>query len=197
MPKVEVYYTPVGTIKFPKTVINDKESNFLYVPSDLKKEDKCTWKFQIVVDPKECKELIKTLDAQSKEIKGANFKPYKADKSKEDGSDEYVETGLIGINFTSGFPITFIDCSKPPQQVHDTNVGWGSKVRVQFTTKPVNNKGKVGLGRYVRIVQIVELSDIGMDTSGFGEIDGWAMERDAKMQEVKAPTTPDEIQWSE
>jgi hypothetical protein len=198
MPKVETFITPVGTIKFPKTLIGEKESGFLHVPS-ITEGTKCAWKFQLVIDPKEAKSIIAMLDEQHKAIKGANFKPYKPDQSRdEDGT--YTETGLIAINFTTGFPPVFIDCATPPAKVDNINVGWGSKVRVKFSVKPVNNKGKVGLGRYCKIIQIVELADLGMDTSDFGAIDGFAMEKSIKTAKdltEKKVVSPEDIDFSE
>jgi hypothetical protein len=176
MPKVESLYTPVGTIKFPKTVIDEKELNFLTVPDDFPEDGVGQWKFQLVLDPKDPKvqELLAELDAQHKVIKGANFTPYKADKARKDPDDrdckEYVDTGLVAINFTSGFPIKFIDSIK--NEVKGAKIGWDSRVKVKFSTKAVNNKGKVGLGRYARVIQIVDLHEPGLDTSGFDEIEG-------------------------
>ena len=163
MPKQEQYYTPVGKVKFPKTIINSKEYPYIFIPDVITEEDETQWKFSLSFDPKDGDKLLRILDAQHAEIKNANFQPYKADKDKlEDGS--IVDNGLIAINFTSGYPIHMVDASK---KECSEKVGWGSKIRVKFTTKPVNNKGKVGLGRYVRAIQIIELSESGMDLSGF------------------------------
>lgn len=166
--KQKSFYTPVGYVKFPKTVINDKEYGFLLNPKDLREDDVFSCKFTLVLDPQEpaVAELMALLDEQHGKIKNANFKPYKDDKKKDDNGD-IVETGLIGVNFTTSFPIAFVDGKK--QKCDSVQVGWGSKVAVKFNTKAVNNKGKIGLGRYVRAVQIIELKESGQDVSGFGE----------------------------
>ncbi|NCB43078.1 MAG: hypothetical protein EOM59_10720 [Clostridia bacterium] len=169
MAKQEQFYTPVGKIKFPKTTINDKDHPCLVVPEGLTEDDKTRWQFQLVVDPAQCPELLAELDKQHSAIKNANFVPYKKDKDKNDDG-EFIETGKVAINFTSGYPIHMIDCMK--QECH-VKVGWGSRIKVQFTTKPVNNKGKIGLGRYPRIIQIIELKEAGYDTSGFEEAEGF------------------------
>lgn len=169
MAKQEVYYTPVGSVKFPKTTINNKEYPYLFVPDGLTEDDDMRWQFQLVVDPEQCKELLAELDKQHAAIKGANFKPYKNDKNKNDDG-EFVETGKIAINFTSGFPIHMIDCVKKECHVQ---VGWGSRIKVQFTTKAVNNKGKIGVGRYPRVIQVIDLKEGSVDTSGFEETEGF------------------------
>ena len=175
MAKTESYYTPVGSIKFPKTKINDKEVGYLYTPKGLEEEDIKSWKFQLVIDPEtdEAKDLLAMLDKQHGEIKGSNFVPYKKDMNKNQETGELEETGLVAINFTTSYPITMVDALK---NKCNESVGWGSKVKVKFTTKPVNNKGKVGLGRYVRAMQIIELSEAGQDLSGFGEEQGHVAE---------------------
>jgi hypothetical protein len=129
------------------------------------------WQFQLVFDPKtpQAVELLATLDELHSKIKNANFKPYKKDMSKNDDG-VLVETGLVAINFTSGFAPKMIDAQLTPCNV---NFGWGSKVRVKFTTKPVNNKGKVGLGRYTRVIQVIEPSLGGIDTDGFNKEQGY------------------------
>lgn len=169
MAKQEVFYTPVGSVKFPKTTINDKEYPYLFVPEGLTEDDSTRWQFQLVVDPEQCKELLAELDKQHAAIKGANFKPYKNDKNKNDDG-EFVETGKIAINFTSGYPIHMIDCVKKECHVQ---VGWGSRIKVQFTTKAVNNKGKIGVGRYPRVIQVIDLKEGNVDTSGFEEAEGF------------------------
>ncbi len=168
MAKTKSYYTPVGSIKFPKTKINEKETGFLYTPKNLDEDDVKSWKFQLVIDPttEEAKALLAILDAQHAEISGSNFVPYKNDQNKNQDTNELEETGLVAINFTTCYPIAMIDGMKNKVNV---SVGWGSKVKVKFTTKPVNNKGKVGLGRHVRAIQIIELSESGQDMSGFDE----------------------------
>jgi len=169
MPKVETLVTPIGKVKFPKTIINDKEHQVIFVPESIDDAAFNQWKFQLVFDPKEGKELLAKLDKLAKPIKGANFVPYKDDKDKaEDGS--LVDTGLVAINFTSGYPIGIVDAEKNP--CHE-KIGWGSKVKVLFSTKPVNNKGKVGLGRYVKAIQVIELQESGMDLSSFGKEEGY------------------------
>ena len=167
MSKVESYYTPIGKINFPKTKINDKEWTYLVHPDGLTEDDVCSWKFSLILDPKEAgvAALLKLLDDQHSKIKGANFKPYKNDKTKNDDGT-FTENGMIAIPFTTGYPIHLVDALK---QKCTAQVGWGSKVRVKFTTKPVNNQGKVGLGRYVRALQIIELAESGQDISGFSE----------------------------
>lgn len=167
MAKQESYYTPAGFVKFPKTKINDKEYGYLFNPPGLTEDDICSWKFVLTLDPedKETQDLLAMLDEQHKKIKGANFNPYKDDKIKNDDG-EIVLSGLVGINFTTSYPLTIVDAQKNKM---DLPVGWGSKVRVKFTTKPVNNKGKVGLGRYARALQVIDLIESGQDLSGFKE----------------------------
>lgn len=171
--KSELLHTPVGSVKFPKTVVNDQEYRSLFVPPGYDQNDKSnvsTWSFTLVLNPKDAavKKLLDHLDAEHKNIKGAKFKPYKADKSKnEDGN--LVDTGLIAINFKSSFPPGFVDARKV--KVEGVSVGWGSKVKVAFVTKPVNHKSKVGLGRYVKGIQIIELAQMQSDY-GFDEEEG-------------------------
>ena len=182
MAKQEVFYTPVGSVKFPKTTIQKKEYPYLFLPEGLEEEDEdgnpilMKWQFQLVVDPAQCEALLKELDKQHSAIKGANFKPYKADEARKDPDDkdsEFVETGKIAINFTSGYPIHMIDCVKKECNVQ---VGWGSRIKVQFTTKAVNNKGKIGVGRYPRVIQVIDLKEGSVDTSGFEEAEGFTAE---------------------
>lgn len=172
MEKDQKLITPVGTIKFPKTIIRDKEYMHLVVPVGYEQDDtrKDTWSFVLTLDPKDdkVKELLAFLDAEHAKIKKANFKPYKADKAKND-DDEIVETGLVAINFKSNFAPAIFDSKKNP-----TNevIGWGSRVRVAFTVKPVDSQGKTGLGRYCKAIQVIELSSPTRDY-GFGEEDGY------------------------
>ena len=168
--KKEKLLTPVGFIKFPKTVINDKEYGTIKVPQGLKETDVCSFKFQVVFDPKtpEAQALIKVLDEEHSQIKGANFKPYKKDQEKADDGT-LKESGMIAINFTSSFAPKMIDSSLKECNIE---LGWGSKVRVKFVTKPVNNKGKVGLGRYTSVIQVIEPKSSGVDTSGFEASEG-------------------------
>ena len=168
--KKEKLLTPVGFVKFPKTTINDKEYATLKVPTGIKEEDKCSFKFQVVFDPKtpEAQALLKELDDEHAKIKGANFKPYKKDMEKsEDGT--LRESGMVAINFTSSYAPKMIDSALKECNVE---IGWGSKVRVKFVAKPVNNKGKVGLGRYTSIIQVIEPKSGGVDTSGFESTQG-------------------------
>ena len=187
MAKVESYYTPVGAIKFPKTVINDKEVGYLYNPAGgVAEGDICSWKFQLVIDPKteEAHALLEMLDMQHEEIKGSNFVPYKMDQNKNEETGKLEETGLVAINFTTGYPMAMVDAMK---QKFEGSVGWGSKVRVKFSTKPVNNKGKVGLGRYAKAIQIIELRESGQDMSGFDEVE----------EGYKGNTDPNAAVWDE
>lgn len=177
--KKESYYTPAGLVKFPKTRINDKEFGYLYTPEGITEDDSCSWKFSLILDPKlkEVKALMELLSDLAKDIKNANFSPYKNDKTKnEDGT--ITENGMIAVNFTTSWPITMVDGLKKPCKA---KIGWGSKVFVKFQTSPVNNKGKIGLGRYVKAVQIVELSESVTDLSGFSEQkDGFASSSETK-----------------
>lgn len=170
MSKVEMYVTPIGVVKFPKTIINDKEYPFLFVPKDIPEDAVTSWKFSLAFDPEAGKAVIAKLDELAKPIKGANFAPYKKDKAKNDDGD-IEETGLVAVNFTSGYPIAIVDAAKDPC---DIKVGWGSKVRVMFSVKPVNNKGKVGLGRYCKAIQVIDLKESGTDLSGFGKEEGFS-----------------------
>lgn len=173
MSKAESLFTPVGTIKFPKTKVNDKEWGFLHNPKGITEDDVCSWKFVLTLDPADpkVKELLATLDEQHSKIKKSNFQPYKLDKAKNDDG-EIVETGFVAINFTTAYPLAMFDANKKPCNV---DVGWGSRVAVKFNTKPVDNKGKVGLGRYARAIQIVELKESTQDISGFEQREGFAM----------------------
>jgi len=165
--KKVAYYTPVGKIKFPKTIINDKEVGYLYHPAGLTDKDKFKMNFSLILDPKEPKvgELLATLDDLASVIKKSTFAPYKKDEDKDDDGN-YVENGLVAIPFTTYFPIAFVDVMKNPC---DVKVGWGSRVAVKFNVNPVNNLGKVGLGRYARAIQVFELSESSQDLSGFSE----------------------------
>jgi hypothetical protein len=165
--KKVAYYTPVGKVKFPKTVVNGKEEGYLYHPADLNEKDKFKMNFSLILDPKDPKvaELLATLDTLASSIKKPTFAPYKKDEDKDDDGN-YVENGLVAIPFTTYFPITFVDVMKKPC---DVKVSWGSKIAVKFNTNPVNNQGKVGLGRYARAIQVFELSESNQDLSGFSE----------------------------
>lgn len=169
--KKEKYLTPIGHMKFCKTIINDKEYNVLKCPEGLKETDVCSFKFQLNFDPKtkEAKELLAKLDDEHNQIKNANFKPYKKDVAKDEETEALIETGLVAINFTSSYAPKMIDSALKECNVE---LGWGSKVRVKFVTKAVNNKGKIGLGRYTSIIQVLEPKSGGVDTSGFESTDG-------------------------
>jgi hypothetical protein len=164
-------YLVKGRVKFPSTDYKGEQYNKVFTPHDLKDGDEYRAKFTLVVDPKDKKiaEVLDILDKQQEEIKGRNFNATKPDKQKND-SGELVESGYVGINFTTGFPIQMLD-----SQLNACNqeIGWGSEVVVKFQTKPVSNKGKVGLGRYVRAIQILDLQKSNVDTSGFEAQDGF------------------------
>ena len=171
MAKSELLHTPIGKVKFTKTVINETEYRSLYVPPGYDANDKSNksiWSFTLTLDPKDekVKQLMALLDEEHKKIKGANFVPYKADKSKDQETGELKDTGLIAVNFRSGYPPVMFDSLK--KKLSGIYVGWGSKVKVAFTVKPVNKKGKVGLGRYVKALQILEISQ-GSGDYGFEE----------------------------
>lgn len=170
MPKVETYITPVGRVKFPKTIINDKEYGHIVHPQGLTEDDNYQCKFTLVIDKDKAKDITKMLDEQAQPIKGANFKPYKNDKIKNE-DESITETEDIAINFTSSYPPSIFDAKL---EKSDAVIGWGSKVKVKFTTKPVNNKGKVGLGRYVRAIQIIELSESSSGAEGFTPEEGYS-----------------------
>lgn len=173
--KKEKLLTPVGFIKFPKTKVGNIEFPFLTIPDGMPKEIIASWKFQIVFDPKtpEAKELLAILDDEHSKIKGANFKPYKKDMEKDDNGD-LKESGLVALNLTSSYPPKFIDSKLKECKV---DLGWGSKVRVKFVINPVNNQGKVGLGRYTSIIQVIEPKNGGFDVTGFEESEGFVSEQ--------------------
>ena len=52
------------------------------------------------------------------------------------------------------------------ETIHETMI---SKIAVKFNVKPVNNQGKIGLGRYAIAIQVFELSESSQDLSGFTE----------------------------
>ena len=172
--KQKTYQTPIGIVKFPKTKIGDKEHGVIFVPAGYKEDYTASWKFQLVFDPKtkQAKELLDILNVEHYKIKGANFNPTKKDLSKNDAGD-MVETGLVAINFTSGYPPKMVDAELNPCNV---KIGWGSKIRVKFTIKPVNNKGKVGLGRYTRLIQVIDPKELGINTDGFEKEEGFVVD---------------------
>lgn len=172
MEKNQKLVTPVGTVKFTKSVVADKTYNTIFIPKDYEQDDtrKDSWSFVLTLDPKDdkVKELLALLDEEHKKIKKSNFKPYKADKAKND-NEEIVETGLVAINFKSNFVPSIFDAKKNPCK---EEIGWGSKVKVAFTVKPVDSQGKIGLGRYCKAIQIIELAKSNTDF-GFGDEDGY------------------------
>jgi hypothetical protein len=172
MEKNQKLVTPIGAVKFTKTIIKDKTYNTLFVPADYEQDDtrKDSWSFVLTLDPKDdkVKELLALLDEEHKKIKKSNFKPYKADKAKNE-AEEIAETGLIAINFKSNFAPAIFDAKKKPC---NEQIGWGSKVKVAFTIKPVDSQGKIGLGRYCKAIQVIELSSPNADY-GFGEEEGY------------------------
>lgn len=174
MARAETYTTPIGTIKFPKTIVGDKEESIIKhvsVPEDVKAQ----WKFNLVLDPKDnhTKEIMDILNKQASEIKGKNCEPYKKDFIIDQDTDEKKESGMVTINFTSSYAPKMIDA-----KLKECNValGWGSKVRVKFTTKPFNFKGKIGLSKYVTMIQVIEPKVGGLDTSGFESSEGYVSE---------------------
>lgn len=172
MEKNQKLITPIGVVKFPKTTIKDKVCTTIIIPEGYEQDDtrKDSWSFVLTLDPKEpkVKELLAILDEEHKKIKKANFLPYKNDKTKNE-NEEIVETGLIAINFKSNFVPSIFDAKKNPCK---EEIGWGSKVKVAFTVKPVESQGKIGLGRYCRAIQIIELAKSNTDF-GFGDEEGY------------------------
>ena len=174
MPKNETYTTPIGMIKFPKTTIGDKEEGVIK-PYVLPEGVKGSWKFNLVLDPRssQTQEILDILNEQAKDIKGRNCDPYKKDFTIDQDTDEKVESGLISINFTSAYCPKMIDAKLKECSI---TLGWGSKVRVKFSTKPFNFKGKVGLSKYVTMIQVIEPKSGGFDTSGFEAQEGFVAE---------------------
>lgn len=166
--------TPVGNMKFCKTKVGNIEYPFITVPKDIPKDIIASWKFQLVFDPKtpEAKALLEILDDEHNQIKGANFKPYKKDLEKDENGN-LNESGLVAINFTSSYPPKMIDSKLNECQV---DLGWGSKVRVKFVTSNVNNQGKIGVGRYTSIIQVIDPKSSSIDITGFEAGDGFVVE---------------------
>jgi len=171
------------------------------VPADYKKEDNGRWKFALTLDPAldTVKILMNVLDVEANQIKGANFKPYKADKTKND-KGEFVENGLIAINFSSIYPPVFFDAKNSPSTAKIT---WGSRVRVAFIVRNVDTQGKKGLGRYFNAIRIIELAESRQDY-GFGEEElGYTEAELASMAKAKIDnpkgyiSTTDEIAWDD
>lgn len=172
--------TPVGTVKFPKTLIGRQESKFVYVPDGYQEARGDSWSLVLTLNPNDekVKELTAFLDAEHAKIQGANFQPYKLD---EDGKGNL--TGLIAINFKSSYPPAILDSKLKPCKA---TVTWGSKVAISFNVKPVDNQGKIGLGRYMKAIQVIELAASNTD-HGFVETEGFT-----------APVVKDEaVAWSE
>lgn len=200
MEKFEKLITPSGFIKFPKTVIKDKTYTTLIVPADYVSDDtrKDSWSFVLTLDPKDpkVKELLALLDTEHAKIKKANFKPYKNDKAKNE-AEEIVETGLIAINFKSNFAPAIFDAKKNPC---NEQIGWGSKVKVAFTIKPVDSQGKIGLGRYCKAIQVLELASPTTDY-GFGEEEGYTYTPSAESLALAGAkgyvSTSDDVAWDD
>lgn len=172
MEKNQKLITPVGVVKFPKTIIKDKTYTTLIIPEGYEQDDtrKDAWSFVLTLDPKDpkVKELLTILDTEHAKIKKSNFKPYKNDKAKNEDGD-IIETGLVAINFKSNFAPAIVDAKRNPC---NEQIGWGSKVAVAFTVKPVDSQGKIGLGRYCKAIQVIELSQSKTDY-GFAESEGY------------------------
>jgi hypothetical protein len=193
---MEKLITPIGKIKFPTTTIGEKVTSNIYVPDGYieNKSRKDSWSFVLTLDPKEpkVKELLKMLDEEHAKIKKANFKPYKMDKSKNE-KDEIVETGLIAINFKSSYPPFIMDskrntCKEP--------VTWGSRVCVAFAIKPVEAQGKIGLGRYCKAIQVIELAESKTDY-GFAEEEGFTTAKVASSAPEKKSVPEDIFNWDD
>ncbi len=193
---MEKLITPIGKIKFPTTTIGDKVTSNIYVPDGYveNKSRKDSWSFVLTLDPKEpkVKELLKLLDEEHSKIKKANFKPYKMDKSKNE-NEEIIETGLIAINFKSSYPPIILDskrntCKEP--------VTWGSRVCVAFAIKPVEAQGKIGLGRYCKAIQVIELAESKTDY-GFAEEEGFITAKAATAAPEKKSGPEDIFNWDD
>lgn len=199
MEKNQKLITPIGNVKFPKTIIKDKTYTTLIVPEGYEQDDtrKDSWSFVLTLDPKQPKvaELLAILDEEHKKIKKSNFKPYKLDKAKNEDGD-IVETGLVAINFKSNFAPAIVDAKRKPC---NEQIGWGSKVAVAFTVKPVDSQGKIGLGRYCKAIQVIELAQSQTDY-GFGEQDGYEAPDPVAVAAAGAKgyvSTSEEIAWDD
>ena len=199
MEKNQKLVTPVGTMKFTKTTIKDKVYNTILIPEGYEQDDtrKDSWSFVLTLDPNEpkVKELLAILDTEHAKIKKSNFKPYKNDKAKNE-NDVIVETGLIAINFKSNFAPAIVDAKRNPC---NEQVGWGSKVAVAFTVKPVDSQGKIGLGRYCKAIQVIELSKSQTDY-GFAEEEGYTAPDPVAVAAAGAKgyvSTSDEVAWDD
>lgn len=175
--KSETYTTPTGFIKFPKTKIGDKEESVIK-KYDVPENVDASWKFNLVLDPKDphTQEILDVLREQADAIKGRNCEPYKKDMVIDEDTQEKKESGMITISFTSAYAPRMID-----SKLKECNVvlGWGSRVKVKFSTKPFNFKGKVGLSKYVVMIQVIEPKSGGFDTSGFEAQEGFVAEENA------------------
>lgn len=199
MEKNQKLITPVGVVKFPKTIIKDKTYTTIIIPEGYEQDDtrKDAWSFVLTLDPKDAKvkELLAILDTEHAKIKKSNFKPYKNDKAKNEDGD-IVETGLIAINFKSNFAPAIVDAKRKPC---NEQIGWGSKVAVAFTVKPVDSQGKIGLGRYCKAIQVIELAQSNTDY-GFGEEEGYSAPDPvavAKAGSKGYQSTTDEVAWDD
>jgi hypothetical protein len=191
--------SPIGTVKFTKTIIKDKTYTTLIVPNGYEQDDtrKDSWSFVLTLDPKDLKvkELLSFLDSEHKKIKKANFLPYKNDKAKNE-NDEIVETGFVAINFKSNFAPAIVDAKRNP--CHE-QIGWGSKVAVAFTVKPVDSQCKIGLGRYGKAIQVIELAQAKTDY-GFAEEEGYTAPDPVALAAAGSKgyiSTSDEIAWDD
>lgn len=184
MSKSETFITPTGLIKFPKTIVNDVEENIIK-QVNVPEGTKTSWKLNLVLDPKlkHTKEILEILDEQASAIKGRNYSPYKKDIIVDKDTNEKKESGLVSISFSSSYYPKMID-----SKMKECNVplGWGSIVIVKFTTKPVSFKGKVGLGKYMLMLQVIEPKTSSFNTNGFSETEGYVAE-----------TTKTAIAWEE
>jgi len=179
MTKALQFITPRGTIKFPSTKIGETEYKVIK-PYHPKEGEDVTWKFVLSFDPKsdQAQDLLTALSEEHAKIKGANFQPFKKDKSRNE-NDEIVENGNIAINFTSGYPVRMVDSSLKECSVE---LGWGAEVIVKFNVKPVNNLGKVGLGRYPALIQVLSIGG-DSDTTGLQPQEGYNGSKETSSEE--------------
>lgn len=157
--------TPVGVVKFPHITQTDENGKYgLGLSLDMKEEA--------------VKLFLDDLNAAVKESKYPDYdKLIKKDKSRDEAGN-LVENGNILLNFSSKYDISCFDAKKNKIK-GPVNLGWGSKVRVAFTLSEFDMKGKKGLTKYVRAIQIIELkAGVSAEGCGFKEEEGYAQSDD-------------------